>query len=333
MTPMTMRACWYRKYGAAADVLEVGTLPVPEPEPGEVRVRIHVSAVNPGDLKARTGMRGGMPFDLIVPHGAGAGVVESVGSGVDAGLVGTRVWIHGAGYGRQWATGAEFSVIPAGQVVPLPDHVSFREGACLGVPALTAHRCLFVDGPVDGTTVLVVGASGSVGFCAVQLARWGGATVYAVTGAGRLEEVRAAGATAVFNRAGPDLDAAIAAHTGDRGVERIVAADFDLALQLAPRLLAPLGVITSFATPSSGTPALPFRDLMLRNATIQLVYLFGVPAAAKRQAVDDVTAALNDTGISCPIVGVYGLKDVVEAHETVDRPDTRGVALIELIAP
>jgi NADPH2:quinone reductase len=325
----TMRACWYSSYGPAAQVLEVGILPVPDPRAGEVRVRIHLSAVNPGDTKARRGMRGPLPFDRVVPHSAGSGVVESVGPGVEPDWVGRRVWIHGAGYGRPWGTAAEYSVVPIDLAVPLPEGATFRDGACLGIPAMTSHRCVFGDGPVAGKKVLVVGASGSVGSYAVQLAVWGGAAVYAVTGSDHVESVAALGAEAVFPREDPALEAAIAADAGERGIDRIVAADFDLALRLAPPLLAPSGVITSYAVPESGTPTMPFRDLMLRNATIDLVYLFGVSAEAKRRATADITAALQETGLSCPVAGVFPLDEAAAAHDIVEQPTTRGVALVD----
>lgn len=330
MSSPNMTASWYNSYGPASEVLQVGPAPIPQPEAGEVRVKVHVSAVNPGDTKARRGMRGRLPFDWVVPHSAGAGVVESVGSGVTTDLVGQRVWIHGAGYGRRWGTGAEYTVVPTDLIAPLPDSVSFREGACLGIPAMTAHRCLFADGPIRATTVLVVGGSGSVGTSAIQLADWGEASVVAITGAAHQQSVASLGVESVFDRDAPDLVSALHDQVGDRSVDRIVAADFDLALRIAPQLLAPLGTIATFAVPSSGTPELPFRTLMLRNTTIRMVYLFGVPIAAKRHAMIDIGSMLAERDFSCPIIGVYSLQNIVEAHEAIERPDTRGLALIEM---
>ena len=161
-----------RENGAAADVLKVGELPVPEPGPGEVRVRVVASGLNPTDVKARAGSRP-MGFPRIVPHQDGAGVIEEVGAGVPASRVGERVWMFIVQWQRPWGTAAEYTVVPAALAVTLPPNTGFPEGACLGIPAVTAHRCLFADGSVDGQTVLVTGGAGAVGHYAVQLAKWG----------------------------------------------------------------------------------------------------------------------------------------------------------------
>lgn len=173
-----MRAAWYEKNGPAAEVLQVGDMPVPEPGPGEVRVRIVASGLNPTDVKARAGSRP-MGFPRIVPHQDGAGVIDKVGRGVPASRVGEHIWLYIVQWQRPWGTAAQFTIVPATRAVPLPATATFAEGACLGIPAVTAHRCLFGDGAIDGQTVLVTGGAGAVGHYAVQLAKWAGATVIA----------------------------------------------------------------------------------------------------------------------------------------------------------
>src|SRR5437588_6911185 len=173
-----MRAAWYERPGPAAEVLQVGEIAEPEPGPGEVRVRVALSGVNPGDTKKRAGWTGsGMPFSRIVPHSDGSGVIDAVGEGVDRSRIGQRVWVYGAQSYRPFGTAAELTLVPGEQAVPLPDEVSDEIGACLGIPGITAHRALFGDGPVAGKAVLVQGVLGGVGSVAAQLARWGGATV------------------------------------------------------------------------------------------------------------------------------------------------------------
>src|SRR6476620_11483106 len=173
-----MRAAWYDRQGPAAEVMRVGDLPAPEPGPGEVRVRLRFSGINPGDTKKRVDRFGlEMPFSRVVPHSDGSGVIESAGEGVDAGRVGQRVWVYGAQSYRPFGTAAQLTVVPAEQAVELPEEVSDEVGACLGIPGITAHRAVFGDGPVTGTTVLVHGVLGGVGSLAAQLARWGAATV------------------------------------------------------------------------------------------------------------------------------------------------------------
>src|SRR5437763_1597214 len=173
-----MRAAWYERPGPAAEVLRVGEMAEPEPSPGEVRVRIALSGVNPGDTKKRGDWLGyRMPFPRIVPHSDGSGVIDTVGQDVDPSRIGQRVWVYGAQSYRPFGTAAERTVVPAEQAVELPGGVSDEIGACLGIPGITAHRAVFGDGPVAGNTVLVQGVLGGVGSLAAQLAHWGGATV------------------------------------------------------------------------------------------------------------------------------------------------------------
>src|SRR5262245_3660644 len=172
-----MRAALYDRYGAASQVLRVADVETPEPGPGEVRVRIELSGVNPTDWKSRSGMTA-RPIDgFQIPHHDGAGVIDAAGDGVDPGRVGQRVWVWMAASGRKWGTAAQWTVVPEFAAVPLPDGVSAELGASLGVPALTAHRCLFADGPVSGKNVLVAGGAGAVGHFAIELAKRAGARV------------------------------------------------------------------------------------------------------------------------------------------------------------
>ena len=167
-----MRAAWYDRQGLAREVLKVGEMELPRVGAGEVLVRVHVSGVNPSDTKARAGWRNRpMPFKRVVPHQDGAGVIQTVGQGVSAHRVGQRVWVYEAQRGRPFGTAAEFVIVPAPHAIPLPAEISFKEGACLGVPAMTAHCSVFADGPVAGQTVLVAGGAGAVGNAAIQLAK------------------------------------------------------------------------------------------------------------------------------------------------------------------
>ncbi|MEM1310897.1 MAG: NADPH:quinone reductase, partial [Cyanobacteria bacterium P01_H01_bin.153] len=172
-----MQAVWYEKNGPVS-VLRHGQLPRPKLGAGEVLVRIQASGVNPSDTKVRSGWGGmTMPFPRVVPHNDGAGVIEQVGAGVSPERIGDRVWIYEAQVGRPSGTAAEYVVVPSQQAVPLPANTTFAAGAALGVPAMTAHRAVFSSGAVEGQTILVTGGAGAVGYYAVQLAKWGGATV------------------------------------------------------------------------------------------------------------------------------------------------------------
>src|SRR4051795_13384378 len=221
-----MRAAWYERPGPAAEVLQVGEMAEPEASQGEVRVRVALSGVNPGDTKKRGKWLGSpMPFPRIVPHSDGSGVIDAVGEGVGRGRVGQRVWVYGAQSYRPFGTAAELTVVPAEQAVQLPPEVSDDIGACLGIPGITAHRAVFGDGPVTGQTILVQGVLGAVSSLAAQLARWGGATVIGTVVRERdLDQVDRAVAHAVA-LSQPQPDEAIRAHAPD-GVHRIIEVAF-----------------------------------------------------------------------------------------------------------
>src|SRR3954463_11856295 len=173
-----MLAAWYETAGRAVEGLQGGEMVDPVPGRGEVRVRLTFSGINPGDTKKRGDWVGyGMPYPRVIPHSDGAGAVDAVGDGVDRARVGERVWVYGAQSYRAFGTAAQLTVVPADRAVALPDQVSDEIGACLGIPGITAHRAVFGDGSVAGTTVLVHGVLGGVGALAAQLAVWSGATV------------------------------------------------------------------------------------------------------------------------------------------------------------
>src|SRR5256714_10129735 len=213
-----MRAAWYERPGPAAEVLQVGEMAEPEPTPGEVRVRLALSGVNPGDTKKRGDWLGNrMPFPRIVPHSDGSGIIDAVGQGVDPSRIGERVWVYGAQSYRPFGTAAQLTVVPAEQAERLPDEVSDEIGACLGIPGITAHRTVFGDGPVAGKTILVQGVLGAVGSLAAQLAHWGGATVIGtVTRERDLDQAGGAVAHAVALDPAEPAEA-IRGHAPDRG--------------------------------------------------------------------------------------------------------------------
>ena len=230
-----MRAAWYDEQGEAGAVLQVGEQVAPQPGPGELRVRIRVSGVNPGDTKKRRGWLGStMPFPRVIPHSDGAGVVESVGEGVDPGRVGRRVWVYGAQSYRPFGTAAQLTVVPEQQAVELPDAVSDEVGACLGIPGITAHRAVFADGPVAGQTVLVHGVLGGVGALAAQLAHWAGATVIGTVRRDRdLASVDHSTLAHAVPLDGHDPGAAIRA-LAPAGVDRVIEVAFSDNIDLTP---------------------------------------------------------------------------------------------------
>jgi len=322
-----MRAAVYRRRGPAAEVLTVEEIDTPQPGPGEVRVRIAVSGVNPTDWKSRSAP-GEVAYGFQVPNQDGAGVIDAVGPGVDPVRVGQRVWVYFAARQHQYGTAAEYTVVPAERAVPLPDDVDPDLAASLGIPAMTAHRCLFADGPVDGRTVLVAGGAGAVGHFAIQLARDAGATVVTtVSSAEKAALAEAAGAHHVVNYRRGDAAEAIRAVAPD-GVDRIVevALATNLALDLA--VAAPDAAVATYADEPT-RPALPVRELMVRNLVLRFVLIYTVPPAALRQAVTDITAALTRGALTGLPTRRYPLVEIAAAHDAV-QAGAVGTVLVDL---
>jgi NADPH2:quinone reductase len=311
-----VRAASYDRYGPAAEVLQVRDVERPDPGPGEVLVRVAHSGVNPTDWKSRSGATP-RPIDgFQIPHHDGAGVIEAVGDGVDQARTGQRVWLWLAAAGRRWGTAAEWTVVPEDQAVPLPGGASLELGASLGVPAMTAHWCVFADGPVTGKTVLVAGGAGAVGHFAIELAARAGARVVATaSGPQKAELARQAGAAHVVNYRDADAAGQIRAAAGptDRVIELALGAN--LALDLA--VAKPGSMIVTYAA-EPADPVLPVRACMTANVTLRFILLYGVPRPVLRQAAADITAALADGALTELPVHRYGLGDIVAAHEAAE---------------
>lgn len=327
-----MRAAYYERQGPADEVLCVADLPIPQPGPGEVRVRVHVSGLNPTDLKARTGFSSAMPFPRIIPHQDGAGVIDAVGDSAGASRIGQRVWVYEAQYGRASGTAAEYVVVPSGQAVPLPDNVSFEIGASLGIPALTAHQCLFADGDIKDRDVLVQGGAGVVGTAAILLAKWAGAKVMAtVMNREQAAIARAAGADLVLDRLNDDVAAAINAHTGNAGVDRIVEVNVKANLDVDLACLAPGGVISCYAMAHAADElTVPLLKAMVHGCVLRFVYIYSVPNAAKIQAIKDINACLA-SGLYIPHIGMnLPLEKIADAHVALESASVMGKVLVAL---
>lgn len=327
-----MRAVVYSERGDAS-VLHLVDRPAREPQAGEVRVAVRVSGVNPTDWKSRSGLTARDTFAEIVPNQDGAGVVDAVGAGVTGLQVGQRVWIWEAQNGRPEGTAQESVVLPEANAVPLPDAASFDLGAALGIPALTAHRCLtvaeagpstLVPGALAGRTVLVAGGAGAVGNAAIQLARWAGARVAAtVSGPEKERLARAAGAEHVVNYRQESAAAAIRSWAPD-GVDVIVEVAPAVNAALDAAVLAQGGTVAVYANNGGGSVPLEIRPHMALNARYQFVLVYTVPAAAKRQALRDVSTAVAaaafrvgaDAGLP---LHHYPLDRTAEAHTAVEQ--------------
>jgi NADPH:quinone reductase len=314
-----MKAALYDVYGAARDVLRVEDVARPAPGPGEVLVKVEFSGINPTDWKSRSGATP-RPIDgFQIPHHDGAGVIDAVGEGVDAARIGQRVWLWMAAAGSQWGTAAEWTVVPERKAVPLPPGVSAELGASLGVPAMTAHRCLFADGPIGGKTVLVAGGAGAVGHFAIELARHAGARVVTtVSGPQKAELAAKAGANLVVNYREPDAADQISAFAGPGGVDHVVELALGANLQLDLAVIArPDARIVCYAA-EAADPVVPVRACMNANVILRFLLLYGVPPDALEQAAADITAALADGALTELPVTTFPLDEIAAAQDAVE---------------
>jgi NADPH:quinone reductase len=324
-----MKAAWYEKQGSARDVLVVGEMNDPQPRAGEVRIRVAFSGVNPGDVKKREDTFGvGMPYPRVIPHSDGSGTVDAVGDGVSRDWVGRRVWCYGAQSYRAFGTAAEYTVVPLKQVVELPEHALLEQGACLGIPGITAHRAVHVAGSVNGHTVLVQGGAGAVGACAVQLAHRAGARVIATC--------RSESDTEIASRAGADRVLLTSDKLAERiraiapdGVHHVVEVAFGANIRTDTEVLVLGGSIATYATnvPIAETPV---WQLVFVNARLFFVGSDDVPAEAKIEATRDISRALETGWQGLDIAEIVPLDQIARAHELVEHPAKQGRVIVSV---
>ena len=322
-----MRAAWYEKQGPAREVLVVGEMPDPRPAAGEVRIRIAASGINPGDIKKRQDSFGiGMAYPRVIPHSDGAGRVDQVGEGVPSDWVGRAVWCYGAQSYRPFGTAAEFTVVPLDHVAPLPENVSPEQGACLGIPGITAHRAVNVGGDVAGRTVVVQGAGGAVGMCAVQLARHSGARVIGTVRSSSEEPAaRSAGAHEMFLN-DETLTERVKVLAPD-GVDHIVEVAFGANIDVDVEMLKMGGSIGAYAT-DNATPKMPFWLMVFKNIRVYFLGSDDFPAEAKVAATQDLNDALQTGWPGFEIGERIPLAEIARAHEMAEHPVRRGRVVV-----
>jgi NADPH:quinone reductase len=317
--PTKLFAAYYETIGEAADVLRFGEFDMTKPGPGEVLVELRAIGINPADVKRR----GSTPVPAgrkLVPGDDGAGIIMAVGAGVSAKRIGQRVWTYNGRLGRDFGTCASHVVAPAERVVPLPEGVSFEAGACLGVPGITAHYALFVDGDIEGQTILVHGGAGGVGSTVVQLAKWGGATVIAtVSGDAKAAIASACGADYVVNYKTENVVERVRAVTEGAGVDRVVDVAFGVNLETNLEVLKDNGIIATYSSDADWTPAIPFWRLLRKNIRVHFLIVYTLTRPTLRVAVRDITSALGAGALAPVVTELLPLRELVRAHEIVGK--------------
>jgi NADPH2:quinone reductase len=325
-----MRAAWFEKFGSAKDVLTVGEIDKPSAGPGEVLVRLHASGVNPSDVKKRAGsfpdLLDGGP---VVPNSDGAGVIESVGEGVPHDRIGERVWIYQAQFVRRLGTAADYIAIESARAPGLSDKAGFEVGACLGIPAMTAHRCVFSDGDVAGKTILVTGGAGRVGHYAIQWASQAGAKVIATASKDSdVEACKDAGAASVVNHRSERFAAAVLDSNEGAAVDRIVDVEFGANLPHTLDAIRTGGVIATYSSTVVPQPELPFFRMMYKDLTVRFVIVYAMPEDAKRLAVADIGNALDNNSLTHRIAKSLPLTEIVSSNELVEQGKIRGCVIL-----
>jgi NADPH2:quinone reductase len=313
-----MRAASFTHTGPAHDVLHVGELPTPEPGPGEVRVKLATSGVNPSDVKRRGAHPHGKPaeFPRVIPHSDGAGTIDAAGSGVSSTRIGERVWTYNAQYRRAGGTAAEYCVLPEAFAVRLPDNVDFAAGACLGIPALTAYHAIAVHGSVRGQTLLVQGGAGAVGFYAIQFAKRDGATVIAtVSSDAKADVARAAGADHVVNYRTEDRKVRVAELTGGRGVDRIIEVDLKANAMTYPDVLADHGTAVVYG---AGAPPIEIPQLIPHSTTLAFILVYTLTAPQRAAAIAALEPLLAAGTLQHRIGERFPLDRIADAHACVE---------------
>ena len=324
-----MFAAWYIKTGKANDVMHLGQIEKPRPKSHEVLIKVKASGINPSDVKKRDGARGPMDFKKIIPHSDGSGIIESVGSKVNPKRINQRVWVWNAAWKRPFGTAAEYLAIPSNQAVEMPENISFEEGACIGIPILTAYSCFNYSESLANKTVLVTGGAGVVGRYIIQIAKILGSNVIATVSSEQKKEVaQNAGADFILNYKKDDVVERILSITDQNGIDKIIDVDFGANLDISTRVLKPNSEIVSYGSMGNPNPVFPFYNFMFKGLTLRTIIVYDLENEVRNRAIKDINFWLKNNMLSHNIQKVYRLKDIVNAHLATE--DTRRIGSVIL---
>lgn len=327
-----MQAAFYEQTGLASEVLRIGEVPTPLPGPGEVRVKVAWSGVNPSDVKTRAGLRTKtLPFPRIIPHSDSAGVIDQVGANVPSSRIGERVWLWNAAWNRPFGTAAQYVVLPSEQAVLLPEGLDLAAGASLGIPALTAYHAVTVAGGVAGKRVLVAGGAGAVGHYAIQLARLKGARqiIATVSGPEKAALAREAGADIVLNYKTEDLLAAIQDATAGQGVDRIVEVDLAANINTDLEVLRAAGEVIVYGSGASEI-SVPFSPAIRKGVWLNFFIVYNLSGEVRERALADLSLLLAGNQLSHNIAARLPLAQIAEAHDLVEKGRVMGNVVLEV---
>jgi NADPH2:quinone reductase len=314
-----MRAAYYERNGSAREVLQVGDVPTPHPGPGDVRVKLVTSGVNPSDVKSRQGSTRKIAFPRVIPHSDGAGVIDDVGDGVPKARIGERVWVWNGQWKRAFGTAAEFIVLPAAQAVTLPGDVTFDAGACLGIPAMTAIHAVVLANVAKDTTLLVSGGAGAVSQYVIQFAKTKGAKVITtVSSPEKAKAAREAGADHTIDYKRENVGERVMEITARHGVDTAIEMDLTTNANLIPKVLRAKGSVIVYGTGPEAV--LPAAFCLVNSIRLQFFLVYELDATERERAIAAINDALK-TGTLLNRVAqpAFSLTDIAAAHEAVER--------------
>ena len=314
-----MRAAYYERNGSARDVLKVGEIETLHAGPGEVRVKLAVSGINPSDVKSRQGSTRKITYPRVIPHSDGAGAIDEVGDGVSHSRIGERVWVWNGQWKRPFGTAAEFIVLPSTQAIFLPEKISFEAGACLGIPAMTAAHAVALAGVNKGTTVLVSGGAGAVGQYIIQFAKAKGAVcLTTISSAEKARAAREAGADHVINYKQENVGDRVMDITGKCGVDAVIEMDLTANARLIPAVLRPKGNVIVYGTGPEAT--LPAAFCLVNSICLEFFLVYELDAKERERVLTNIDAALRQgTLLNRVAEPKYKLDQIIAAHEAVER--------------
>jgi NADPH2:quinone reductase len=322
-----MRAAFYERNGTAREVLRVADVDTPQAGPGEVRVKLAASGVNPSDVKSRQGTTRKIAWPRVIPHSDGAGVIDQVGDGVPKSRIGERVWVWNGQWKRPFGTAAEYIALPAAQAVKLPDAVSFEAGACLGIPAMTAYHAVALSGAHNGACLLIAGGAGAVSQYAIQFAKMAGATVLTtVSSAEKAAVAREAGADHTIDYRRDNVGERVMDITGKRGVDAVIEMDLAANAKLIPQVLRPKGSVIVYGTAPEAL--LPAAFCLVNSIRLAFFLVYELDAAKRERTVSAITRALESGRLINRVGPTFPLADIVAAHEAVERGTIGNVVVI-----
>mgnify|MGYP005721861535 FL=1 len=327
-----MRVIGYEEFGPATEVLQVREIELQKPKSREVIVKLRYSGVNPSDAKARAGNRPGIfkpEYSLVIPHSDGSGVIEDVGSELDKSLIGKRVWVRNGQWKRPFGTAAEYITIALENLIEMPSEMSFKDGATMGIPGLTAAYGIFGSGEVLGKTLLISGGMGAVGHLAVQLAKWGGAKVIATGSKSSCETILNLGADYFFDYSSDKLVSQIK-EVAPEGIDRVVEVEFGINLNWLHEVLKPNGTLAVYGSAKEMNPIIPFGLYLFKAIKIDIFLIYILPPKEREIAINYLHLAYRQKALVPKIDSIYRLEDCDQAQERTLTKGRKGAVLLKI---